>query len=34
MNFPNIGNTSVANVVGQCTSQHRIFVTDNTENIN
>ena len=34
MNTPNIDNTSVASVVGQCTNQHRIYATDNTENIN
>ena len=34
MTFPNIGNISVASVAGQCTSQDRIYVTDNTENIN
>lgn len=33
MNFPSIGNTSVVYVVGQCTNRHRIFATDNTENI-
>ena len=33
MTFPSIGNTSVVSVEGQCTSQHRIYVTDNTENI-
>lgn len=34
MNLPNIGKISVVNVAGQCTSQHRIYATDNTENIN
>ena len=34
MNLPSIGNISVASVVGQCTNRHRIFATDNTENVN
>lgn len=34
MTFPSIGNTSVASVAGQCMSRHRIYATDNTENIN
>ena len=34
MNTPNIGNTNVVSVVGQCTNRHRIFATDNTGNIN
>ena len=32
MTFPSIGNTSVVNVVGQCTSQDRIYATDNIGN--
>ena len=34
MTFPSIGNTSVANVAGQCTNQDRIYATDNIGNIN
>ena len=34
MNIPSIGNISAASVEGQCTNQHRIFATDNTENTN
>ena len=34
MTFPSIANISVASAVGQCTNRHRIYATDNTENIN
>ena len=34
MNTPNIDNTSVVYVEGQCTNRHRIYATDNTENVN
>ena len=34
MNTQSIGNTSVVSVVEQCMSRHRIYATDNIQNIN
>ena len=34
MSIPSVGNTSVVNVEGQCTSLHHITAKENIENTN